>query len=668
MIPLRAIVAPVFALVGALALVTTAACSGPPGIGGPCQEFNTLAASGNNPCKEQFYFPSGLTVDPNAHLLYVTNGNSDLRYAGGTLSAVDLDFYGCALDFAKALAKQGTLPDAPTDAVCARYSKIAIGANGADGFVNAYVVADYSTDSVRALSHVLLSKPRRDGTCPVGMGLNALVGGTPVCSRCASDLNDAAVIECDETPFIVDAVRIGNFGGQIRVQTFDVPGSSCAADATPVTLPDGRTACRSPSRRLWLTVRGDPSVTYVPTLLDQQDPRTVKLQCQSPDPAHPSAPVACSNERILIRDFHDPNAPGVNCASGTMKDPSTCVQLPSEPFGLSLDQGFFGASQSGAGAGAAAAKPYARLVLSHLANGEITLIDAAVATPQSTAAHPPPDDQRVVLDVRSGFFGADSAGRHGAFAVSPRVPGDPHSLWYVTSRVNPIVAMFRITDDSPPDSDPHVYPYIVPAGGFSVGTSAVYAAGDDVRDFVFDDCAFSPNQPANPGCRAFFIDNSPPTVFTVDTRIDYGQVPAGVPRNKVTDIVDVCQGPSHLRMQHFTDPATGGAITRLYVVCYANNQIAVIDPDLSRVLDIIQIGRGPNDVAFNFGPGILGSDGRQARPCGVGATGGGCVAPRAYVTTYLDMNITVLDLQPGSPTENRVIGRIGATQPPAVQM
>ena len=41
---------------------------------------------------------------------------------------------------------------------------------------------------------------------------------------------------------------------------------------------------------------------------------------------------------------------------------------------------------------------------------------------------------------------------------------------------------------------------------------------------------------------------------------------------------------------------------------------------------------------------------------------------RAYVTNYLDMNVTVLDLQPGSPTENRVIGRIGATQPPAVQM
>ena len=67
--------------------------------------------------------------------------------------------------------------------------------------------------------------------------------------------------------------------------------------------------------------------------------------------------------------------------------------------------------------------------------------------------------------------------------------------------------------------------------------------------------------------------------------------------------------------------------------------------------------QGPNEITFNFGP-------EMKQPGAVG----GVLPPRGYVTNYLDGNVAVIDLDPASPTYHRVIGRIGLTQPPTVQL
>ena len=86
----------------------------------------------------------------------------------------------------------------------------------------------------------------------------------------------------------------------------------------------------------------------------------------------------------------------------------------------------------------------------------------------------------------------------------------------------------------------------------------------------------------------------------------------------------------------------------MYVLCYAANQMAVVDPDLAALVDSVLVGRGPNEIVFNFGSGESAvSD------------------PRAFVTNFLDNSISVVDLQPGSRYENHVIARIGFTEPPA---
>src|SRR5262245_49797020 len=54
-------------------------------------EQNTL------PQTQQLYFPAGLAVDPAGQFLYVANGNSDLRFGGGTVQMIDVNRFECAV-------------------------------------------------------------------------------------------------------------------------------------------------------------------------------------------------------------------------------------------------------------------------------------------------------------------------------------------------------------------------------------------------------------------------------------------------------------------------------------------------------------------------------------------------------------------------------------------
>jgi hypothetical protein len=90
--------------------------------------------------------------------------------------------------------------------------------------------------------------------------------------------------------------------------------------------------------------------------------------------------------------------------------------------------------------------------------------------------------------------------------------------------------------------------------------------------------------------------------------------------------------------------------TRLVVVCFLSSQVMIVDPDRPGVLDTIFSGfGGPNDVAFNFL-----DDGATPAPEALPAR-----PRRAFVTNFTESTVGLVDLEPGSPSENRVIARLG---------
>jgi hypothetical protein len=158
-------------------------------------------------------------------------------------------------------------------------------------------------------------------------------------------------------------------------------------------------------------------------------------------------------------------------------------------------------------------------------------------------------------------------------------------------------------------------------------SSVFYGAGTDIRAIVE-----TPDlQRAYLLHRNAFGRSNPPALAEVDRSLDE----QGKPRNRGIGLVETCTGATEL---HLYDPAPGkpGGGPRLYVVCFEAGQVYVIRPSPLEVTGVINVGRGPTTMVFS--------------PKHEGI---------AYVAGFSDNNVSVLDLRPSSPTENRVVQRIG---------
>jgi YVTN family beta-propeller protein len=79
-----------------------------------------------------------------------------------------------------------------------------------------------------------------------------------------------------------------------------------------------------------------------------------------------------------------------------------------------------------------------------------------------------------------------------------------------------------------------------------------------------------------------------------------------------------------------------GRGSRIYVTCYDDGQIYVVDPNAVVVTSIIDVGAGPISLVFSpLDPSV------------------------GYVASFANSHLSVIDLEPGSPTENHVVMRIG---------
>ncbi len=95
-------------------------------------------------------------------------------------------------------------------------------------------------------------------------------------------------------------------------------------------------------------------------------------------------------------------------------------------------------------------------------------------------------------------------------------------------------------------------------------------------------------------------------------------------------VLQVCNGPTAMQVRDV------GSGDRIFVTCYDDGQIWVIDPVALMVTGIIDAGAGPISLVFS------------PRDKGI-----------AYVASFANSHLSLIDLRPGSPTENRVLLRIG---------
>ncbi len=199
---------------------------------------------------------------------------------------------------------------------------------------------------------------------------------TPVMrDGCNIDPISRRAIECDERAFIAgqgalagDAARIGNFGTDVGVQALD-----------------------NGSQRLFLAVRGDPSLTWV-----DYDPTSRSLSCSAE-----TGFDRCDEPHRLSRLLDDKKLP-----------------FTDEPFSVHVD------GENG------------YVLMSHLSAGVVTLASA----PRDGA---PP----VLSDAVSNLFPTPSfSGQVGALGIAGRTPGQPGNLIYVTSRTHPTVPTLVVSD------------------------------------------------------------------------------------------------------------------------------------------------------------------------------------------------------------------------------
>jgi len=296
--------------------------------------------------------------------------------------------------------------------------------------------------------------------------------------------------------------------------------------------------------------------------------------------------------------------------------------IPDEPYGVFADG------------------PNGFVAVTHLSLGGISLI--ASADP-GTRDNPSMAGPVRIVDVRAGFFTPDQVtGLAGTTGIAGRRPGASPSVdgvgdvLYVGSQTDRRIQTFTVGTlpiDPAQDPRPIEASYIVPSNYFlltDVGNQSGLSLDTRGMQFSAD------------GNQLFMVQRSPPSLQVYDTSLGS----TGFPKNVGAGGIDICREASTLAV---VDSTLG---QRVYVTCFQDGQIYVIDPrHLDSPDDILLVGRGPYSV--------VASDPVATDP-----------APNQhphrflFVSNFLEDTIAVVDIQPGSPTFDRVVLRIGTPRAP----
>jgi len=425
------------------------------------------------------------------------------------------------------------------------------------------------------------------------------------------DGDDLAMNDDPKLPRGQGNVKIGSFAAGMVLQRV-----RCPVDYNqPQNTANGRVACsicdgygtmppdpqpfdQREDDRLLLGVRGDTSLTYV-DVQSQGAKEPPILKCVvGPNEASmaPGHFSSCDDKHRVIR------APSglASVNNDPMPSDAPDVSLPDEPYTLTIDE------------------DAGLLFIGHLTgntaraySGGFSMFDIAPRGPNG-----PLDTPRFIAPFPSPF----SANNLGAVGISglrtrivrKRVVTDDDMVveWdatdgvYATSRFIPQVARLGTTTACPNPKEAST-----PAREIAAFPSGTYysspLAGAETRGVAFIDER-----------RSFVLQRTPPALI-------------GFLDSTPTDVLETCGSPT------FLDSNDNGVGLRLFVTCFGDGEIYVFDPTVPRLVKTFRVGRGPAGLVFD--------NKRQV----------------AYVVGFGDNNVSVIDLEPGSPTEYQVIQRIG---------
>ncbi len=336
----------------------------------------------------------------------------------------------------------------------------------------------------------------------------------------------------------------------------------------------------SGTHRLFVSVRAEPSITFIDAQLGGGQ---VHMSCNAG-----TAPNPTCDDSHKIRGGTDPQGPLV---------------LPEEPFSLALDQqlGILYATHGGRG---------------------ISVIEACAGQKPALSSVTWP------AFAHETCTGLDPVRCQGVNGVLLGQAGNPTAPLYAFGRFifadqAAEVQTLLLRGADRPCGEERRHLELVPGDSFF--PSAFYPYGNDIRGMVL----------SADGKRAYVLHrngagisarDNPAALVAVDRTPDS----QGRPINRAVEVVEICSGPTEL---HLHDAGRG---PRLHVVCFESGQIYVVDPDLMEVSAVINVGRGPNNLAFAPQDPTL-----------------------AYLAGFSDNNVSVIDLRPGSPNEYKVVQRIG---------
>jgi len=407
-------------------------------------------------------------------------------------------------------------------------------------------------------------------------------------------------------------VRIGSFGGTPLIQTFpdQLEATAPSEPAHPV------------DRRLFVPVRGDTSITFM-NLAHAPSPQ--RFYCtgdrRGPDPKKrtvdgdaslaPQEPFAACTAQWHITRENDP----LQLGSYANVPDDQIVRLPDEPYSLALDD------------------TTNLLFVGHL-RGYVSLIDASLDNPTQSPS---------LVNVSNGVVGADASGAIGITSLTVHPNGSTCGKEiYAASRFRPQANAFVVYGlkqttrcQGHGDGDAQAEGLVIVPDGASLSSGV---AGSDTRGVEFVNSKYVPpggllpplpqNQNSSPD-RAFLIQRNPPTMVGID-----------LSTQQPLSTMEICQGPTQLVQPKDLQGNPLFGVPLLFITCFDSGELYIVDPSVPQIRTIIPVGREPINTVFDPND-----------------------PTRAYVITFGENNVSVVDLDPTSPTVNRVIERIGYPSP-----
>lgn len=551
---------------------------------------------GLSPPTQSFYYPTGLAISPGHSALYVVNSDFDLQYNGGTVQVLNLeeDVFGLRARLAEMLNGIRCVQGA-ADACAALQTVPSTVGDWCRTFPFRDVRATATSDDCKSPNECA-SGVCTDGVCVPCAGSSDCPGGTGYCFEgvCQLDENKNRILTpsaCTPMapPFAVDPTT--------QKSSFATIGAF-ASGALLAANPDG------PGARLFVPVRGDPSITWF-NVIDDLAPETfgdvARLDCgQDHASLSPNPDRRCFDDHRMGIDPYD-----------NLRD----LTLPVEPMGLDIsDDGTV-------------------MVSAHQIQGAPAVGLSTNRWPATATGNPRPTFEFVLTsNVPAGPMEVAHVPTPG---IVKKYAGGDHAIAYqpgflVTYNASSEVDLYRYNDDrlsSPPR------PFLTRA---ALAPISVNADGSDSRGIVLDPsrreaCERSCGTltPDAPGCQGEPDADGQLTEDSclrccVDTPIDVyiaNRAPAslllGRVRTKVVEggesglvglsaydspevygSVSLTTGPSKVALGKVVG-LDGELHTRVFAAAFESRMVFAYDPEAQRVDTTIRTGRGPHAIAID---------------------------------------------------------------------